>query len=229
MGFAERLASRLDPGGLLYRTLAKAYAILQGKKFAGSGDYWETRYATGGNSGAGSYGDSARFKAEFLNDFFDRRSIRSVIEFGHGDGSQAAMLEIERYRGYDVSPTAVAHCRERFRDDPAKAFDLIGDYRGEMADAALSLDVVYHLVEDVVFDHYMRNVFRAADRHAVFYSTNEPSDGLVFAPHVRHRRFADWIASNAPGWRLDEHVPSPVPPQAGEPSLGLGFYVYSRS
>ena len=38
------------------------------KPFPGSEKYWEKRYIAGGNSGAGSYGKLAEFKAEVLND-----------------------------------------------------------------------------------------------------------------------------------------------------------------
>ena len=34
--------------------------------FPGSQNYWRKRYAMGGNSGKGSYGKSAEFKAEIL-------------------------------------------------------------------------------------------------------------------------------------------------------------------
>jgi len=33
-----------------------------------SNKYWEERYAKGGNSGKGSYGKSAIFKADVIND-----------------------------------------------------------------------------------------------------------------------------------------------------------------
>src|SRR5215207_6091130 len=56
--------------------------------FHGSEDYWITRYATGGNSGAGSYNKLAEYKAEVLNDFVKRHNVESVIEYGCGDGNQ---------------------------------------------------------------------------------------------------------------------------------------------
>src|SRR5690606_4241845 len=78
-----------------------------------SADYWEQRYARGGNSGAGSYGKLAEFKAEVLNAFVRERQIRSVIDFGCGDGAQLALAEYPSYVGLDVSPTALHICRTR--------------------------------------------------------------------------------------------------------------------
>ena len=49
--------------------------------FRGSAAYWDARYRAGGNSGAGSYGRLAAFKAEVLNEFVRRRGIRSIVEF----------------------------------------------------------------------------------------------------------------------------------------------------
>ena len=42
-----------------------------------SREYWEKRYASGGNSGAGSYNYLAEFKAEILNNFVTENNINS--------------------------------------------------------------------------------------------------------------------------------------------------------
>lgn len=63
--------------------------------FRTSGDYWEQRYRQAGNSGAGSYGRLAEFKAEVLNEFVARHSIGSVVEFGSGDGNQLTLAKYD--------------------------------------------------------------------------------------------------------------------------------------
>lgn len=45
--------------------------------FSGTPQCWEQRYASGGNSGRGSYGQLAAFKADFLNDFVEREHVKS--------------------------------------------------------------------------------------------------------------------------------------------------------
>ena len=52
-----------------------------------------------------------------------------------------------------------------------------------VADLAISLDVVYHLIEDQVFEAYMKHLFAAGKRYVVVYSTNKVMRGD--APHVR--------------------------------------------
>ena len=70
--------------------LGRAWALWRDKDaapaFSTSGSYWEERYARGGNSGAGSYNRLAEFKAEYLNRFVSEHEIKTVIEFGSGDG-----------------------------------------------------------------------------------------------------------------------------------------------
>ena len=92
--------------------------------FPGSQAYWEGRYAGGGTSGAGSYGALAEFKAELLNAFVKDKSVKSVIEFGCGDGHQLSLASYPKYIGLDVSKTAIELCTERFRDDSDKRFAL---------------------------------------------------------------------------------------------------------
>ena len=178
-----------------------------------SADYWEARYATGGHSGVGSYSKFADFKAAVLNEFVGENSIQDVIEFGCGDGNQLALARYPRYTGFDVSSTAVAMCRQRFAEDPTKAFHLSSEYRDETADLALSLDVIYHLVEDAVFAAYMRQLFGAARRYVIIYSSNTDDHYNQNDTHVRHRKFTGWIASNLRGWEFVRHIPNQYPYQ----------------
>ena len=170
--------------------------------FEGSAGYWDRRYQLGSDSGAGSYGQSAAHKAEFVNRFVSDHDIDSVIEFGCGDGNQLSLADYPRYLGFDVSPEAVRACRSRFEGDPTKSFELVEDYAGQRADLTLSLDVIFHLVEDHVFEDYMKLLFDAADRYVIVYATNTNRRTPLDRAHVRHRRFTDWTAQRD-GWRLE--------------------------
>ena len=199
-------------------------------RFDGSANYWEDRYTGGGNSGAGSYKRLAEFKAAFLNDFVEMNGIRSVVEFGSGDGAQLELARYPHYIGVDVSKTAVAATRSRFAGDSSKRFYESTEFpEGTRADLALSLDVIYHLVEDEVFDAYMRTLFNAASRFVIIYSSND--DSGASAPHVRHRRFTDWIASKCPDFRLQSHVPNAYPLDMSDPdnTSFADFYIFEPS
>jgi SAM-dependent methyltransferase len=201
---------------------------LDGRTFRGSEVYWQNRYATGGHSGVGSTGKFAAFKAEIINAFVADRGISSILEFGCGDGGQLTLAVYPDYLGFDVSETALALCRDRFRADRTKTFRLMGQYAGERAPLVLSLDVLYHLVEDAVFDRYMALLFAASERYVIIYASNYES---VTRPdsHVRHRRFTHWIAVHIAGWRLVEHIPNRFPSMGDHREGSLAdFYIYEK-
>jgi len=197
------------------------------RKIDSSADYWEARYRDGGNSGAGSYGRLALFKARFLNDFVRSENVQSVIEFGSGDGAQLELAEYPDYTGLDVSRTVLDVAREKFRDRPDVRFLHTSEYSPDLkADLALSLDVIYHLVEDEVFDAYMQRLFDASVRFVIVYSSND-NRGFV-APHVRHRKFTKWASSFRPDFVLTKHLLNPYAEgsdDGGETSFA-DFYVF---
>jgi SAM-dependent methyltransferase len=202
--------------------------------FSGSRTYWETRYARGGNSGVGSYGRLALFKAEFINSFVQEHDIRSIVEFGCGDGNQLSLANYPSYVGLDVSRTAIAICGDRFKDDVTKRFFLYERERpadGEstlIADLALSLDVIYHLIEDETYHRYMTRLFEAARRFVIIYSSNQAvANGAV---HVRHRRFTDWVSEKAVTWRLRMKLDNKYPfdPLRPDDTSISDFYVFEK-
>jgi hypothetical protein len=195
--------------------------------FDGSANYWEERYARGGDSGAGSYNRLARFKSDFLNNFVEANEIGSVIEFGSGDGAQLELARYPEYIGVDISDTAIATTRSRFAGDGSKRFYQSSEIpKGIRAELSLSLDVVYHLVEDEVFDSYMRALFDAAKRFVIVYSSN--TEARAPTPHVRHRRFTDWVARSRPDFSLKAHVPNAFPFDENDPdnTSFADFYVF---
>ena len=213
--------SRILDRILLQPWVGKAASCLRLKPnpgFRGSQAYWEERYAKGGSSGAGSHGRLARFKAELINDFVKTRQIGSLIELGCGDGRQLELADYPRYLGLDVSETAIRLCRRRFAADTSKAFCLMRAYTGEGADLALSLDVIYHLVEDEVFEEYMTTLFQAAIRYVIIYSTNSDRNPWWRGSHVRHRHFTRWVEEHAPEWDLTRT----------EAGTFADFYFYER-
>jgi Methyltransferase domain len=192
-----------------------------------SGDYWEARYRDGGASGAGSVGRLAMFKAAVINRFIAMNEIGSVIDFGCGDASQLALLALPAdYAGVDVSPTALAQCAARF---PDRRFVLPEQARTlPSAELTLSLDVIYHLIEDAVFAAAMRTLFGYATRFVMIYASN--ADAAWASAHVRHRRFTDHVAATQPDWRLLAHLPNPYPfdPTRPDDTSFADFFVFGR-
>lgn len=180
--------------------------------FPGSSKYWENRYRKNGNSGEGSYGVKAAYKASLINPFVIEKNIKKVIELGCGDGNQLKQFHFPEYIGLDVSPTAIRKCEGIFKEDTSKRFFL---YEGALrqaqadilkdciSDLALSLDVIYHLVEDEVFETYMKNLFSLSLKYVIIYAWDVEEATRY---HVRHRKFTKWISENISGIQLTERI-----------------------
>jgi SAM-dependent methyltransferase len=165
-----------------------------------------------------------------LNDFVEAYRITSLVEFGCGDGQQLALARYPRYLGLDVSPTTLQRVANRFANDPTKSFlrydpACYADPAGFItADVSLSLDVIYHLVEDDVYRGHLRHVFAAGRRFVVLYTSD--ADRLPgperTAPHVRHRPVVSDVARDYPAWRLRERIPNPYDTSLAD------FLIYER-
>lgn len=207
------------------RVLKKVF----GKPFPGSENYWIQRYEYGGNSGPGSYNQLAEFKAEILNEFVKKHQISTVIEYGCGDGNQLKLANYPAYIGFDVSPKAIALCKELFKDDQSKVFKLMDEYEEESACLTLSLDVIYHLVEDDIYLAYMRRLFSSSKRFVIIYSSNSAENLNIVMPHIRHRQFTRWIEIHQPNWQLLQHIPNKFPFKGNlNEGSHADFFIYER-
>jgi hypothetical protein len=219
----------------LRRVVTPFYRMLRRSGNFNSKAYWEQRYKQGGNSGGGSYGRLAEYKAEFLNAFAKNNDVTSVIEFGSGDGAQLKLFNFTRYTGLDVSKTSIGLCIDQYGADKSKSFYVydpeyfLDNQRRFAGDLTMSLDVIYHLIEDAVFDKYMRDLFAASDRYVIIYASNTDQNARGQAQHVRHRRFTDWVETNQKNWKLIEQAKNKYSLET-DPIDGTfaDFYVYQR-
>lgn len=188
---------------------------IRARTFRGSATEWEAHYIHGGTSGPGSYGAFAAFKAAVINDFVATNNVGSVIEFGCGDGNQLSLADYPQYVGLDVSRTAIIRCVKLYEGDPTKSFFVYDPAafvdRGSIfsADLALSLDVIFHLVEDAVFEKYMADLFSSARRFVLIYASDRDAPGYDVL--VRHRQWSRWVEKHAPSWEVTRRIPNPYP------------------
>lgn len=219
-------------GGKLTLSLRKRYhEFLSNRqrnlKFTNSTTYWKQRYLVGNTSGSGSYNNLAKFKADILNEFVQKNAVKTVIEHGCGDGNQLRIANYPKYLGLDISRQAIQLCEQTFSSDNSKVFKLVSDYDNEKSELALSLDVIYHLVENEVFHKYMTKLFGSAEKYVVIYSSNINENAVDQAKHVRHRKFTNWIEQYAPKWHLGEFIPNKYPFNGDyETSSFADFYIY---
>ena len=169
----------------------------------------------------------AQFKAEIINNLIKQNNIKTVIELGCGDGNQLKLFKIPVYIGYDISKTIIKKNKELFKKDKTKTFKILINKIYEKADCVLSLDVIYHLVEDNIFENYMSLLFSASNKYVVIYSSNKDE---CQARHVKHRNFTKWIEKNLPNWKLKSVIKNKYPfdiKNQDETSFS-DFYIYEK-
>jgi len=194
--------------------------------------YWNDRYKKGQTSGSGSYNKLAQFKADVINNFIEKTQIKSIIDYGVGDGNQLKLITTENltYTGIDVSEIIISKCEREFKDDNTKRFihadNIVDDLRAELV---LSCDVIYHLIEEHVYKKYMENLFTFSKKYVIIYAKNQDINHAV---HVRFRRFSNYIKSNLPAWQLIEHIPNTYPQlklgQDNDKTSPSDFYIYKK-
>jgi trans-aconitate methyltransferase len=176
--------------------------------------YWQERYVKGGNSGAGSYGEFASYKANVINNFVRDNNVETVLELGCGDGNQLALFDIPVYVGQDVSEKCVEQNKIKF---PQYTFinylDGVGGF-----DLTMSLDVVFHLIEDVVYKQYIYDLFSLSDRFVIIYAPNENKN---IANHVKYRKFTDDMPRD---FRLLKKITNPLKCEYTQSD----FYIFER-
>ncbi len=203
--------------------------------FPGSARYWEKRYASGNNSGNGSYGRLAKHKAEIINSFVKNNKIKSIIEFGCGDGNQLSLAKYPKYIGLDVSITAIGMCINKFKENKKYSFylyngkalaDNAGVFKGDLS---LSLDVIFHLIEDSVFERYMHDLFNSSNKFVIIYSSNTNDNFSTKGVHVKHRLFSEWVDKNVSGWKIYKTITNKFPLKNDDRYGSFSdFYIYKK-
>ena len=193
--------------------------------------FWENRYKNNGNSGCGSYGHLAEFKAIVINNFVYKNNINSIIDYGVGDGNQLKLINTEniKYIGIDISPTVIENCKKIFIDDETKTFLLDNDINSQFADLVLSCDVIYHLIEDNVYEKYMKNLFNMSKKYVIIYSKNED---INHTQHVKFRKFTNYIQKNFKEWKCIRYIPNKYPQkkigQYNDETSPSDFYIFEN-
>lgn len=133
-----------------------------------------------------------------------------------------------KYIGFDVSETAIISCKKRFRNDKTKTFFLLNEYADRhTAELVLSLDVIYHLIEENVFEEHINRLFQASVNFVIIYACD--FDGKTNY-HVKSRNFTKYIKEKIVGWGLIEHMPNKYPYNKLNPdnTSSADFYIYSK-
>ena len=231
LGVDEKATSRSRNHSVFYaqRDACVKNAIMNGwipvqmamaKLHFSSSKYWESRYALGGNSGEGSYGAYCDFKTDVMNKFLIENNIESVVEFGCGDGNQLSKINYKNYVGFDVSHTAIDLCKSKFKNSNHRFTNSISELP-DSSDCTISLDVLYHLVEDEVYRQHLMDLFEKSSNYVVIFSSDyESTEGRL---HMRRRHFTKDVKSMFPNYKMCETIKSP--PELNNPA---NFYFFKK-
>jgi 2-polyprenyl-3-methyl-5-hydroxy-6-metoxy-1,4-benzoquinol methylase len=182
-------------------------------------NYWEKRYINGGNSGPGSYNASAAYKASVINNYIDKLNIRTISDYGCGDGNQISLLTgFEIYHGYDISSYIIDKNVVKFKDRNNMFFYKNVEDLPE-SDLTMSLDVLYHVSRMSDFVDYLTRLFDKSKKHVLIFSTDRNAENQSEESYIYLRKFTDWVEANIPGFRLVEML---------EGGAGVNFYLYER-
>jgi predicted O-methyltransferase YrrM len=197
-----------------------------------SSEYWNNRYIKGGNSGSGSYNNLAQFKADIINNFINNNKIGTIIDYGVGDGNQLKLINTinKIYTGIDISKNIILKCKEEFKNDKTKKFIHSDNINNELkADLVLSCDVVYLLIEDDVYNKYMKNLFLMSNKYVIIYAKDEDINHAV---HVKFRKFTTYIERNFPEWQLIKYIPNKYPQlklgQNNDKTSPSNFFIFKK-
>ena len=150
--------------------------MLLTRKF-NSTKYWEDRYKKGGNSGRGSYNELAKYKADIINDFINKNNIKTLIDYGVGDGNQLKLIKCKNITGIDVSTTVIKKLRIIFKNDKNKKFYERKNFKlTNPYELAISCDVLYHLIDFTIWDNYLFDLFTYSNKYVIIYASNEDKD-----------------------------------------------------
>ncbi len=215
------------------KALQIQYNIHEPGVIQSSSEFWNKHYIQGGNSGTGSYSRLAEFKADIINSFIESNNINTAIELGCGDGNQLSMIKYHFYTGIDVSEYIINQNRKRFSHKENYNFFCSlterENYIYKKFDLSISMDVIFHLLEDDVYEKYMKDLFNLSNNYVIIYSSNH--EEYTPWPEYRHRNFLYYVQNNLNSeWELIDFIPNRYPYIIGneEETSASDFFVFKK-
>ncbi len=178
-------------------------------------EYWEARYRHGENSGAGSYGRLAQFKAQVINGFIRANEIDTVLDFGCGDGNQTSLIQCSSYFGIDISRSSINICKKKFADDTTKNFKVYypnSENDLPVCELVLCLDCLYHIIPETEFIQTLDDVFSHAEYMVILYTIL--SDIGTHNDHIYTRDTMKYIEKYI-DWEVTEIICQEYPKESG--------------
>lgn len=87
--------------------------------------------------------------------------------------------------------------------------------------------MIYHLVENKIFQKYLRYVFHSSSKYVIIYASNfeQKQSG-----DVKHRKFTNWIENNIKNFKLINKILNKYPYEKSNPNNTslADFFIYQK-
>lgn len=199
--------------------------------------WWNSWYGSGHSSGPGSEGKLLEYKVNYLNKLFKEHNIKTVLDFGCGDGVVASKLNCQFYLGVDISDQAIKLCKARinrqgFSFERRHFFDhtpmVIKNKFASSLDCCMCIDVLYHISDVRVLNKTLETLFTLRARIIVLYTfleyaefSEDMMEYLKPSACLYCRNFSDVLANLSKSYKLIDKVK----PKSGTEA---GFLVYEK-
>ena len=106
----------------------------------------------------------------------------------------------------------------------------MSEYDNETSQLTLSLDVIFHLIEDSIYDDYMNRLFDSSTKFVLIYSSNTNKQLEQVPKHFYQRKFTDWIDKYKSDFQLIEQIENELPydKNTGGGSVS-DFFLYKKT
>jgi hypothetical protein len=148
-----------------------------------SAEYWNNRYASGGDSGYGSYDEQLEKKLNWITPL----EYKTITEVGCGDfnfGLHLLARHPSRYLGLDISDVIIKKNQEKYDGIP---FALMR-HEVPTGELILCVDVLFHILDDKDYARTLIMLKNAWTKYLVITAYEyDQVEGLY--PHVKIRKF----------------------------------------
>lgn len=131
-------------------------------------NYWDNRYASGGNSGLGSIGKHKEWKWNTLNNNIE--NITNIIDVGCGDLSFMDNHTIENYTGIDISNTIIEANKTKHPEWKFICSSADKRISGLKGDVVFCHDVLFHIVDDEVYNNIILNLIEYSNKYISIFT-----------------------------------------------------------
>jgi len=88
------------------------------------------------------------------------------------------------------------------------------------SDLTMSLDVLYHILEDELYFNYLKQLFSSSSNYVLIYSNNY--NGHIEG-HMHTKKFTDDVEKKFPNWELQKKINQMYPKKSS-----ADFYLYKK-